>query len=203
MNAKITNSSGVKIPVNGLGTILAHGVEQIFSDRPQGDFTESRGEMGVNAQLKRLADFGDLTYKYALEATDVSQGLVGDLSLDVSFAAGDFTEAATSQDFAGVVEFPTGAMFLAAFLDVGETLEGSDVSAAEVAAGYTGATSAFDADADVLSAAARLPLTDLTVGTDLGGKSLTLSVTTTDDDVSNLTQGILRLVVIYSVLPVT
>lgn len=201
MYLKLLNLSGAALVLPGVGSFQSHASPQYVQDIDASDYTSSRCG-GVNAAevLRAAKAAGTIDYQLVLEAFDA--GKVDVKSLRVSYARGHL-DGASPQTFTDNEALPVGAMLLQAHLNVRELVAGGAISAAVVASGYTGSTSAFNASENVFTGAtlSRRQLTTLAVGSDISGKVLTLVITATDADVSAATAGDLELSVLYAVVP--
>lgn len=202
MFLQLKNLSGVEFPILGLGRVKAHSSDQFFYDIHPEQFTSRRGP-NIGTALAAQAAAGNIYYQFVLEASDYGAGRVGVKTLHVSYAAGDFTAEDVSQVFTDSTALPAGAMLLQAHLDVHAVVDDATatVSAAVVKSGYDSDDDAFDASENVLANATRRQLTTLAVGSDIGGKKLSLTLTLTDGNVDTLNAGDLELAVSYIVVP--
>lgn len=205
MYVQLYNLSGAKQKIQGIpGEIAAHADVQRFRDISCEAFSHEDG-VKVSEHLAKAKAAGLIDYQLVLEAEDYGCGLVGTKVLTVDVvrggARGGSLEADTSQVFLDDDALPVGALFLNAHLDVHTLLAGGAVSAAVVKSGYDSDDDAFDASENVFANATRRQLTTLTLGTDIGGKKLSLTLTTTDGNVNDLTAGKLSLVVNYLLNP--
>lgn len=205
MYLQLYNLSGAKQKIQGVpGEIAAHANVQRFNDISCEAFSHEDG-IKVSEHLANAKAAGKIDYQFVLEAKDYGCGLIGTKVLTVDVANGGVRggslEADTSQIFSDDDALPAGALFLNAHLDVHTVLSGGAVSAAVVKSGHDSDDDAFDASENVFANATRRQLTTLTLGTDIGGKKLYLTLTTTDGNVDDLTAGKISLVVNYLLNP--
>lgn len=205
MYVQLYNLSGAKQKIQGIpGEIAAHADVQRFYDISCEAFSHEDG-VKVSKHLAKAKAAGLIDFQFVLEAEDYGCGLIGTKVLVVDIAHGGVRggslEADTSQVFTDDDALPAGAIYLNAHLDVHTILSGGAVSAAVVKSGYDTDDDAFDASENVFANATRRVLALLAAGTDIGGKKLALTLTTTDGDVNALTAGKLSLVVNYLLNP--
>jgi hypothetical protein len=200
MFAQVYNISGVKHVVPNFGHIATHTSVQLFRDISPEQFTSRRGP-SIGEALAALKAAGKIDYQFVMESSDYGAGRVGVKCLRVTHARGHFTDADTSQVLTDDVALPAGAVLLQAHLNVHTVVAGGAVSAAVVKSGHDSDDDAFDASENVFANATRRQLTTLAVGSDIGGKKLSLTLATTNGNVADLTAGDLELVVLYAVVP--
>ena len=75
------------------------------------------------------------------------------------------------------------------------------MSAAVVKCGHADDDDAFDASENILAGASRRQLTTLAAGNDIGGVGIQMTITTTDGNLDDLTQGNIELIVLYAIAP--
>ena len=204
MKLVITNLSGVKQIVPGVGTIQAHANPQTFIDIDAGrDFAIYKNGVNGASALQDLYAAGKIDFEYVLE--DFDQGRIGVAKICIDVARGDFTGvAAVSKTYTSAIALPNGASYLSAHLDVKALFAGGAVATAIVKSGISGTDTLFDATENVFTGAAlsRRYLTSATVGQDLSGAEAMLTLVTTVANISALTSGHAVLYVLYTLVPV-